>query len=106
MGFALVWDGPNAVIWAKKDSQSFPPYKGVVAIILSWFVSPILSGLTAALIFFVVRTLVLRRRNAYTLSFWTLPPFVLITTFINLYFVFTKVIHSESRLARASLISP
>ncbi|BBN09031.1 solute carrier family 20 (sodium-dependent phosphate transporter) [Marchantia polymorpha subsp. ruderalis] len=90
IGFALVWDGPNAVVWARKDSGSFPPYKGVVAIVLSWFVSPILSGLTAALIFFVVRSLVLRQKNAYSLAFWTLPPFVLITTFINLYFVFTK----------------
>ncbi|BBN09033.1 solute carrier family 20 (sodium-dependent phosphate transporter) [Marchantia polymorpha subsp. ruderalis] len=90
IGFALVWDGTNAVIWAEKDTKSFPPYKGVVAIILSWFVSPVLSGLTAALIFFVVRTLVLRQKNAYMLSFWTLPPFVLVTTFINLYFVFTK----------------
>lgn len=91
IGFALVWDGTDAVIWAKKDSGSFPPYKGVVAIILSWFISPVLSGAAAAFIFFIVRTLVLRQRNAYALSFWTLPPFVLITTFINMYFVFTKV---------------
>ncbi|KAG6552741.1 hypothetical protein Mapa_005688 [Marchantia paleacea] len=90
IGFALVWDGADAVIWAKKDTGSFPPYKGVVAIILSWFISPVLSGATAALIFFIVRTLVLRRPNAYALSFWTLPPFVLVTTFINMYFVFTK----------------
>ncbi|KAG6552740.1 hypothetical protein Mapa_005687 [Marchantia paleacea] len=90
IGFALVWDGTDAVVWAKKDSGSFPPYKGVIAIVLSWFISPILSGLVAALIFFIVRTLVLRHRNAYTLSFWTLPPFVLVTTFINIYFVFTK----------------
>lgn len=99
IGFALVWDGTNAVIWAEKDTKSFPPYKGVVAIILSWFVSPVLSGLTAALIFFVVRTLVLRQKNAYMLSFWTLPPFVLVTTFINLYFVFTKVLCCDCRLA-------
>ncbi|KAG6552745.1 hypothetical protein Mapa_005693 [Marchantia paleacea] len=90
IGFALVWDGPNAVVWAKKDSGSFPPYKGVIAIILSWFFAPILTGCTSAFLFYVVRTLVLRRENAYTLAFWTLPPFVLITTFINIYFVLTK----------------
>ncbi|KAG6552739.1 hypothetical protein Mapa_005686 [Marchantia paleacea] len=90
IGFALVWDGKDAIVWAKRDPGSFPPYKGVIAIVLSWFISPVLSGFTAALIFFIVRTLVLRRRNAYILSFWTLPPFVIITTFINMYFVFTK----------------
>ncbi|KAG6558097.1 hypothetical protein Mapa_000278 [Marchantia paleacea] len=90
IGFALVWDGSNAVVWAKKDTKSFPPYKGVVAIVMSWFIAPILTGLVSATIFFVVRTVVLRRKNAYALSFWTLPPFVLITTWINMYFVFTK----------------
>ncbi|KAG6558095.1 hypothetical protein Mapa_000276 [Marchantia paleacea] len=90
IGFALVWDGANAVTWAEKDDGAFPPYKGVVAIVLSWFIAPILTGLAAAIIFFVVRTLVLRRQNAYALSFWTLPPFVLVTTFINMYFIFTK----------------
>ncbi|KAL2632064.1 hypothetical protein R1flu_016750 [Riccia fluitans] len=90
IGFALVWDGKDAIMWAKKDSGSFPPYKGVIAIVLSWFIAPILTALVSALIFFIVRTLVLRRKNAYALSFWTLPPFVLITTWINMYFVFTK----------------
>lgn len=90
IGFALVWDGANAVVWAKKDNGKFPPYKGVVAIVLSWFIAPVLTGLVSALIFFVVRTLVLRRRNAYRLAFWALPPFVLITTWINIFFVFTK----------------
>lgn len=86
-----MWDGANAVTWAEKDDGAFPPYKGVVAIVLSWFIAPVLTGLAAAIIFFVVRTFVLRRQNAYALSFWTLPPFVLITTFINMYFIFTKV---------------
>ncbi|BBN09461.1 solute carrier family 20 (sodium-dependent phosphate transporter) [Marchantia polymorpha subsp. ruderalis] len=90
IGFALVWDGSNAVVWAKKDTNSFPPYKGVVAIVMSWFIAPVITGLVSAFIFFVVRTAVLRRKNAYALSFWTLPPFVLITTWVNMYFVFTK----------------
>lgn len=58
---------------------------------MSWFVSPILSGAAAALIFFTVRFLVLRRKNAYQLSFWTLPPFVCLTVWINVYFILTKV---------------
>lgn len=90
IGFALVWDGKNAVVWAEKDSGSFPPYKGVVSIVLAWFVAPILTGLASAIIFGTVRFLVLRRKNAYQLAFWCLPPMVLLTVFINIYFVFTK----------------
>lgn len=67
IGFALVWDGVDAVLWAQKDDNSFPPYKGVVAIILSWFIAPILTGAAAAAIFWTVRTLVLRRKYVYTL---------------------------------------
>ena len=92
IGFALVWDGKNAVVWAEKDTSgsNFPPYKGVVSIVLAWFIAPVLTGAAAALIFFLVRTLVLRRKNAYSLAFWTLPPLVFVTVFINMYFVFTK----------------
>jgi sodium-dependent phosphate transporter len=88
MGFALVWGSGSAVQWATPDPASFPPYKGVVPIICSWFFSPILTGIASALIFVVLRTLVLRRENAYNLSFWVLPPAVLITIFINILFVF------------------
>jgi sodium-dependent phosphate transporter len=93
IGFALVWGGSDAVVWAQKDptGSSFPPYKGVVSIVLAWFIAPALTGAIAAILFFALRFLVLRRRNAYTLAFWVFPPLVLITTWINMYFVFTKV---------------
>ncbi|GLC32995.1 hypothetical protein PLESTB_000382400 [Pleodorina starrii] len=90
IGFSLVYGGGPAVNWATPDKTSFPPYKGVVPIILSWFVSPVLTGACAALFFFVTRTLVLRREKSYQLSFWVLPVMVLFTSWINIYFVFTK----------------
>ncbi|BBN19399.1 solute carrier family 20 (sodium-dependent phosphate transporter) [Marchantia polymorpha subsp. ruderalis] len=90
IGFSLVWDGADAIKWAEKDPNSFPPYKGVIAIILAWFVSPLLTGGVAAFIFWAVRSIVLRRENAYELAFYTLPPFVLLTTWVNIYFVLTK----------------
>ena len=58
---------------------SFPPYKGLISIILAWFIAPVLSGATAALFFFIARTAVLRRKNAYAVSFWILPLAVLAT---------------------------
>ncbi|PNH03788.1 Phosphate-repressible phosphate permease [Tetrabaena socialis] len=90
IGFSLVYGGKDAVNWATPDKASFPPVKGVVPIILSWFVSPILTGAASSCLFLTVRTLVLRRANSYQLSFWVLPFMVLITSFINIYFVFTK----------------
>jgi sodium-dependent phosphate transporter len=92
IGFSLVYAGKDGVAWAIPDDsgKSFPPYKGVIPIVLSWFVSPILTGLASAFIFVSTRQLVLRRENAYRLSYYVLPLFVLITTWINIYFVFTK----------------
>jgi len=92
IGFAMVAGGKDAVNWAVKDPSgaTFPPYTGVLPIVLSWFISPILTSLGAALIFFLVRTLVLRRANGKNLALWLLPPFVLLTVWINVYFVFTK----------------
>lgn len=72
--------------------------QGVVAIILTWFIAPVLTGLVAAVIFLLVRTCVLRRKFAYTISFWLFPLLVFITVFINIFFVFTKV--QSSRNAR------
>jgi sodium-dependent phosphate transporter len=93
VGFALVWGGADAVVWAQKAAPgdvAFPPYKGVISIILAWFIAPILTGSVAAILFFTLRFLVLRRSNAYSLAFWVFPPLVLITTWVNMYFVFTK----------------
>jgi hypothetical protein len=83
IGFSLVYGGGAAVNWATPDKSSFPPYKGVVPIILSWFVSPVLTGCVSALFFFMVRTLVLRRERSYQLSFWVLPVMVTFTSWIK-----------------------
>jgi solute carrier family 20 (sodium-dependent phosphate transporter) len=91
VGFALVWEGADGIKWAKKDDTKFPPYAGVLPIILSWFVAPVLTAIGSMLIFGIIRFLVLRRENGLKLSYYVLPPAVFITTWINMYFVFTKV---------------
>ncbi|KAI5056829.1 hypothetical protein GOP47_0028647 [Adiantum capillus-veneris] len=90
IGFAMVYDGSDGVNWADKDPGSFPPYKGVLPIVMGWFIAPILTGAASALFFFILRTIVLRRKNAFQLSFWVLPPIVFAVTMVNIYFVFTK----------------
>lgn len=90
MGFALAYGGVNAVNWAKPEPKNIPPFTGVVPIVLAWFVAPVLTAAGSIIIFLIVRTCVLRRKNALTLSYWALPPFVFLTIFVNIYFVFTK----------------
>ncbi|KXZ44981.1 hypothetical protein GPECTOR_60g759 [Gonium pectorale] len=90
IGFTMVYRGAGAVNWSTPDPNSFPPVKGVVPIVITWFLSPLFTGVAAAAIFLAVRTAVLRRRHSFELSFWVLPVLVLITTFINIFFVFTK----------------
>jgi Phosphate transporter family len=46
VGFALVYGGGDAVIWAGRTS-SFPYLTGVVVIVASWFISPLLAGMSA-----------------------------------------------------------
>jgi phosphate/sulfate permease len=87
IGFALAFGGTGAVQWARPDPRSFPPYRGIVPIVLSWVVSPILTGAVAAAVFGLTRWLVLRREQAAKLAFWVLPPAVLITVMINVFFV-------------------
>lgn len=90
MGFSLVWNGLKGVNWATPDPSSFPPYKGVVPIICSWFISPILTGFASGLLFLTLRHTVLRRKNGAFLSLFVLPVAVFITFFVNIFFVFTK----------------
>jgi sodium-dependent phosphate transporter len=92
MGFSLVFKGSKGVLWAVRDTTgtTFPPYKGVVPIFFSWAFSPILTAIASAIIFTLCRTLVLRRPNSSQKSIWVLPFAVFLTTWINIYFVFTK----------------
>ena len=48
IGFAWAYKGAKAVNWITHDPTVFPPYKGIMPIILSWFIAPVLSALAAA----------------------------------------------------------
>jgi phosphate/sulfate permease len=91
LGFALVWGGAEAVKWADKNDKVFPPYSGVLPIVLSWFASPVLTASASAGIFAICRQFILRRSNGVARSYYVLPLAVFITTWVNIYFVLTKV---------------
>ncbi|GIL86085.1 hypothetical protein Vretimale_13891 [Volvox reticuliferus] len=89
LGFAFVYGGPKAVVWLEPQDD-FPYMRGMVPIVVSWFISPLMSGLATAMLFFIVRTAILRRERSLELAFWALPVLVLLTVFINVYFVLFK----------------
>lgn len=57
---------------------------------LSWVFAPILSGIAAFLLFWAIRTLVLRSGDAYRRSLFLLPLFTFLTFFVVTWFIMAK----------------
>ena len=66
IGMALAAHGNSAVIWYKDpDPDNDKPLPGgFLGVVLSWFISPVLSGCFSAILFFFVR-LVLRSQKPF-----------------------------------------
>ena len=90
VGFAMVWGGTGSVFWAEPDAKKIPPIKGVVPIIISWFISPILTGAASATFYGLTRYFVLLSEHSLTRSFQVLPIMIFFVVTIDLYFIFTK----------------
>ena len=65
----------------------FPFISGVSVIVASWFVSPLLAGVMAYALFWVLRVLVLRSKNSAVRSIYVLPILLFVTIFVNLFFI-------------------
>jgi sodium-dependent phosphate transporter len=70
------------VVWNKRINE-FPFVSGVLAIVISWFASPLIAGLISSFLFFVLRACVLRSKDSTTRAIWTLPILLLITVFVK-----------------------
>jgi phosphate/sulfate permease len=57
---------------------------------LSWLVAPFLAGVASCFLFFVIRTFVLRAKNAYQRSLYVLPVFTFLTFFTVTWFTMVK----------------
>lgn len=55
------------------------------------FLSPLLAALITLILFLLVRTFVLRRQNSTRIAFYVLPILMLLTFFINLFFILVRV---------------
>lgn len=90
---ALQFAGKNGVLWYEPKSE-FPYVGGIVPIVVSWFLSPLLAALITLILFLVIRTLVLRRANSTKIAFWVLPILMLLTFFINLFFILVGTLYA------------
>lgn len=89
VGMTLAIAGSGCVIWHEPIDQ-FPYTKGVSAIVISWILSPILSGIISAAAFASLRFFVLRRANVVQLSYLVLPLVVFATLSVNIFFIIYK----------------
>ncbi|XP_066449230.1 sodium-dependent phosphate transporter 1 [Eleutherodactylus coqui] len=74
IGFSLVAKGQEGVKWTE-----------LLRIVLSWFISPLLSGIMSALLFFLVRMFILRKADPVPNGLRALPVFYACTIGINLF---------------------
>ncbi|CAN0492479.1 unnamed protein product, partial [Discosporangium mesarthrocarpum] len=89
VGMAMTYRGAGCVIW-HQDTDTFPFVKGISAIVASWAISPIFSAILAVLLFFFVRTFVLRSEKSFERSFYMYPLLVAATIAINVFFIVYK----------------
>ncbi|NWU73703.1 S20A1 protein, partial [Pterocles burchelli] len=74
IGFSLVAKGQEGVKWSE-----------LLKIVLSWFISPLLSGIMSALLFFLVQRFILRKVDPVPNGLRALPVFYACTVGINLF---------------------
>lgn len=79
MGFSIVYGGADAVLWADRKPGSFPPYGGIVPIVVCWFFAPVATGAISCLFFFLIRFFILRREKGVMLTCILLPLLVFFT---------------------------
>ncbi|KAJ6658728.1 hypothetical protein lerEdw1_019888 [Lerista edwardsae] len=74
IGFSLVAKGQEGVKWSE-----------LLKVVLSWFVSPLLSGIMSAVLFFLVRMFILSKADPVPNGLRALPVFYACTIGINLF---------------------
>ena len=89
IGMTLVLGGADCVIWYK-PLDTFPYVGGVGGIVMSWFISPIFSGLIAMFVFFTTRAMVLRHNFNSKRLLLIYPILIGSTITINTFFIIYK----------------
>jgi sodium-dependent phosphate transporter len=89
IGMTMVARGSSCVVWTKK-SDTFPFVGGVVAIVISWLLSPVVSGGFAFVFFVALRALVMRSEHSFSRASVAFPVLLACTLIINIFFIVYK----------------
>ena len=89
IGMTIAIKGSNCVIWYKAR-DTFPYVGGVSGMVLSWFISPILSGLISSSLYGIIRVTILRKKYEDKYIYYGFPLMVGITMLLNSFFIFYK----------------
>ena len=89
IGMTIAIKGSDCVIWyVSKDT--FPYVGGVIGMVISWFVSPILSGLISSSLYITIRYFILRKKYEDKYIYYGFPLLVGLTMLLNSFFIFYK----------------
>jgi len=89
IGMTIAIKGANCVIWYKA-LDNFPFVGGVLGMVISWLISPLLSGIISSTIYLVIRTLILRKKYEDKYIYYAFPFLVAITILLNTFFIVYK----------------
>ena len=91
IGMTIVAKGSGCVNWSSKgDEENLYLPEGVLATVLSWIISPVLSGIFAVLIYGFTRKFVLRAEDSFQRAIKFYPILVWAAVFLNVFFVLSK----------------
>ncbi|OLY79944.1 Phosphate-repressible phosphate permease pho-4 [Smittium mucronatum] len=81
IGMSIAAYGGGSVKWG---------YDGVAKIVTSWFVSPLIAGVVASIIFLVTKYAVLQHQNSFKRGLLAIPVYVFIAFWVNITFIISK----------------
>lgn len=89
IGMTLALKGPDCVIWYE-DKDTFPFVGGVSGIILSWIVSPVFSAIISCLLFYCIRSVILRNLFSFKRTGYLFPVLIGTTITLNSFLIIYK----------------
>lgn len=91
IGMSMVSAGADSVVWYSAPKGGDNPFPGgVVSIVLSWIVTPLMAAVVAGLLFVFTKVVVLHARNPFRMSLVLFPLYTFITIWVITYFVIQK----------------
>lgn len=89
IGMTIALKGSECVTWYE-PRETFPYIGGVSGIVISWFVSPILSAIISTSLFATIRFLVLRSKHSFDRTTYLFPILIGSVVTLNSFFIVYK----------------